>query len=347
MLEPNSAVEAGKQVAQKERKKGGNLAQTLDRTLQPRVLPGKPGRPKGVGNYEWTPEMDNLLNRLWKQYGPAKAKAVMGKRLLEFCPRDPMPREDSVRSAVERRVRQLGLKTGARREANPDNNPDPNPEPKMSGPPIREETKVATGTWSPSEITILLGTVGADLTNDSLADRTHRSLKAVHAKLRRLGYTVSELRSIAFTIEELAHMLQVTVREVQSWRRKGWLNLTRHRITDVDLTAFFKEHHGLIAFAKLASHVCTFLLSLGFPAQEARAFHANVKSILESITGRKRRSRASQGADADREEGAGPPTSWTPASDVRVERKISRWKELKRTAQQAGYSRPLSLAAAV
>src|ERR1035441_6304957 len=42
-------------------KKRGNLAATLDPLLEPRLAAGQPGRPRGVGNYEWTPEADGLL----------------------------------------------------------------------------------------------------------------------------------------------------------------------------------------------------------------------------------------------------------------------------------------------
>jgi hypothetical protein len=339
-----------KQAFEKQRKKPGNLAQTLDRTLEPRVPPGRPGRPKGVGNYEWTSDMDKLLAELWQRYGPAKAKAVMGKRLLEFCPRDQVPRKDSVRSAIERRIRVLGMTTDAETRSNPGLLPEESPEPRISANAGRAR-QVATGTWTPSQVTVLLGALGGDLTNESVVDRTHHSLNAVHAKLRRLGYTVSELRSIAFTVEELAHMLQVTVGEVQSWRRKGWLQSTRRRITDADLTAFFKNHHGVIDFPKLAPYARTFLMSLGYPAPETSAFHTTVKSILESVTGRKRRSRAPQTAGGDREPGVDPPSSWSPASTARVERKIFRWRELKRGPQrddeQDGCSRPLSFGAAV
>lgn len=345
MLEQNSTAAADKQEPQKLRKKGGNLSQTLDRTLEPRIPQGKPGRPKGIRNYEWTPEMDKLLAELWQKYDPAKAKAVMRKRLLEFCPRDPMPRKDSVRSAVERRARILGLTTGTKPREKPAADPVPNPEP-VSEPP-KQEAKAPTGTWDRKEVTALLGMIGGDLTDESLVKRTHRSVKAVHAKLRRLGYLVSELRSVAFTLEEAAHIFQVTVEEVQSWRRKGWLRSTRRRITDVDLTAFLTKHEQLIAFAKLAPCVRTFLMSLGFPATEAKLFHANVKSILEDVTGRKRRCGVSQKAEAARMAAVDPPPAWVPTSEVRVKKKISRWTELKRPAQQAGRSRPLSLATAV
>jgi hypothetical protein len=62
---------------------GGRLAETLDRTLEPRVAPGKPGRPAG-GKYEWMPEMDKLLVEFASRYAVAKAKDVSADRLMEF-----------------------------------------------------------------------------------------------------------------------------------------------------------------------------------------------------------------------------------------------------------------------
>jgi hypothetical protein len=357
MLGPDSAADkpiAGEQKPAEVRKKGKNrsLAKTLDATLQPHVPPGKPGRPKGARNYGWSPEMDNQLVGLWQKYGPAKAKAVMGKRLLECCPRDTMPKQDSVRNAVERRMASLGLPTANPRKG-PESKPQPGPEPNAASESTEipnAAKQVTSGIWTPVEITALLGALGGDLTNESIIDRTHHSLKAVHAKLRRLGYAASELRSIAFTIEELAHMLQVTVREVQRWRRSGWLPSTRHRITDGNLVVFLKNHHQVIGFAKLPSYVRAFLLSLGYPAPEARNFHAAVKSILESITGRKRRCSTPQTDGSNSSPTVDESASSMPISSTRVAGKISRWSELKKqriAPQRAVYTPGLSVAAAV
>src|ERR1035441_1131422 len=100
-------------IRKRKRKKPGNLAKTLDSTLEPRLPPGRPGRPKGSHNYEWTPEKDRRLKELCERYGPAKAKGIMQKELLgsgEF-----KSRPDSVRNAVERRMLYLGLATGQER----------------------------------------------------------------------------------------------------------------------------------------------------------------------------------------------------------------------------------------
>ena len=300
---------------------GGRLAETLDRILEPRLAPGKPGRSKGAGNYQWTPEMDNLLIEFSTRYDPAKAKNVMAKRLMELCPRESKPRKDSLRNAVGRRMIFLGLSTG-----NPRKKAEPNPAER-----VKKATKeVRSGAWTPAVITALMGTLGGNLIDETIVKRTHHSVEACYAKLSRLGHTAHELRSLAFTVDELAEMFRVSPRRVRTWKEKRWLRTTRRRVTETDLTAFIKEHHGLIPFAGLPSYVRKFLIDLGFPAKEAASFHANVKSILESVGGRKRRSdaRTSGASDSARSEGG---------ALKRVSDKIARWNHL--TEQRIGPKR--------
>jgi len=306
-----------------EKATGGRLAETLDQILEPRVAPGKPGRPAGRGNYEWTPEMDKALRELLGRYDReetapggwlAKAKNVMAKRLLELCSHESAPRKDSLRRAVERHMVVLGLSTG-----NPRKKAEPNPAERTKKAP---KGKSSSGAWAPHEICALLGTIGGDLMNETLVERTHHSPKACYAKLYRLGHTVNELRSGAFTVDEVAEMFLVTTRRVRTWKEKGWLKTTRRRVTDKDLVAFIKKHHELIAFDALPLKVRTFLLDLGYPAKEASSFKANVKAILETVAGRKKRCDAQTSGTNDSgrtEEGA----------LKRVLDKIVRWNQLK------------------
>ena len=67
-------------------KKRGNLAATLDPLLEPRRSAGQPGRPKGVSNYEWTPETDRLLADLCAKRGAATAKRILGRKIQEGRP---------------------------------------------------------------------------------------------------------------------------------------------------------------------------------------------------------------------------------------------------------------------
>jgi hypothetical protein len=103
-------------------RKKGDLQATLDLMLEPRVPPGRPGRPKGCGNYQWAPKMDESLKDLCARLGPSTAKRMMQKRLIEMRASKPgeyRPRPDSVRNAVERRMAVLGLQTGRERKRLP------------------------------------------------------------------------------------------------------------------------------------------------------------------------------------------------------------------------------------
>jgi hypothetical protein len=120
------------------------------------------------------------------------------------------PRPDSVRNAVERRMVQLGLPTGQARK--------------------RPESRTAKP-WDPSETTALLAALGGDLLDESVEERTHHTIKAARAKLARLGHQASELRHVAFTVDELAAMLHATSRQVRRWKENGWLKTTRRRIS--------------------------------------------------------------------------------------------------------------------
>jgi hypothetical protein len=198
------------------------------------------------------------------------------------------------------------------------NSIEPNPSKRAK----KASKEVNSGAWTPDEIFALLGTLGGDLINESIVKRTHHSIEACYAKLKRLGHTVHELRSVAFTVDELAEMLRVTTRRIRTWKAKGWLTTTRRHVTGKDAMAFLKEHHELIAFAVLPLEVRTFLMDLGYLAKEASSFHANVKSILESVGGRKRRSGAQTSGMSDSSHPEERPLK-------RIWDKFARWNQLK------------------
>jgi len=274
VLKPNTADEdeliAG---ASGTRKPRGNLAETLDRTLEPRLAPCRRGRPNGASNYEWTPEIDTVLAELCTKFGPAKAKTVVGKQVVEMRrkPGKRAPRPDGLRKAIERRLAELGLPTGKERK--------------------RPETANATP-WTPRQITALLACLGGDLQPDSVEARTHHTIKAARAKLARMDYKAHELRNGAYTVDELASILNVSCRQIRRWKENGRLETTRRRIGENDLAAFLKQHHQLVPYETLPRETQVYLLSLGYPAKESQDFQKNVKAVLESLGPRKKRSDA-------------------------------------------------------
>ncbi|HLH31334.1 MAG TPA: hypothetical protein VKY31_09035, partial [Terriglobia bacterium] len=194
MLKPNMADEdklvAGTSGTRKPR---GNLAETLDCTLEPRLAPRLRGRPNGASNYEWTPEIDTVLAELCTKFGPAKAKSVIGKQVLEMRHRrgKRAPHPDGVRKAIERRLAELGLPTGKERKRPETANREP---------------------WTPKQVTALLACLGGDLHPDSVEARTHHTIKAARAKLARMDYKAHELRNGAYTVDELASILNASNR---------------------------------------------------------------------------------------------------------------------------------------
>jgi len=252
------------------RKCRGNLAETLDRTLEPRLAPQRRGRPSGATNYEWTPVIDAVLTELCTKFGPAKAKIIVGKQVVEMrrSRGKRAPRPDGLRKAVERRLTELGLPTGQERKRPAAANAKP---------------------WTPRQVTALLACLGGDLHPDSVEARTHHTIKAVHAKLARMDYKAHELRNGAYTVDELASMLNVSSRQIRRWKEKGRLKTTRRRINENNLAAFVKQHYQLVPYESLPRETQVYLLSLGNPAKEASEFQKNVKAVLESLGPRKKR----------------------------------------------------------
>lgn len=251
-------------------KRRGNLAATLDPLLQPRRSAGQPGRPKGVSNYEWTPETDRLLTELCAKRGAATAKRIMGRKIQEGRPTKAAPRPDSVRKAVEYRMAKLGIPTEHERRK----------------PDMREAKR-----WTEVQTTALLGALGADATIESIAARTGHSVKSVRAKIARLDYAIHEVHGYSvFTVNSLAALLRVTPRQIRRWKERGWLETKDRRITEECLGQFLRAHPDRIPFDSLRREDQVFLVDLGFPCQEAATFKKNVREILDGI-GRQRKPR--------------------------------------------------------
>jgi hypothetical protein len=256
--------------ADRSPKKRGNLAATLDPLLEPRLAAGQPGRPRGVGNYEWTPEADGLLIEMCAKWDAAKAKRTMGLRIQEGRSAEAPPRPDSVRKAVERRMEKLGITTGQKRRKPDMRKPKP---------------------WTASQTTALLGALGGDATIESIAARTGHSVKSVRAKLARLNHTADEIHgSNIFTTDDLVTRLHVTPRQIRRWRERGWLETKDHRVTEECVKQFLRAHPDRIPFDSLPREKQVSLIDLGFPSPDAAAFKKNVREILDGL-GRQRKPR--------------------------------------------------------
>jgi hypothetical protein len=251
-------------------KRRGNLAATLYPLLEPRRPVGRPGRPKGVSNYEWTPEIDQLLIEYSAKWGAARAKHVIGRKIREGRSPEVQSRPDSVRKAVEYRMEKLGLPTGQNR--------------------AKPETRHARR-WTQHETAALLGALGADATIGSIAIRTGHTVKAVRAKLARLDYQAQDIHGLAHvTVDELAERIRVTTRQVRRWKEKGWLRTQGRKITEECLSEFLAAHADLVPFKALPRENQVYLIDLGYPCAERKVFRQNVREILDGI-GRQRKPR--------------------------------------------------------
>ena len=275
MLDPKTSqisrdVEPSHSTSNHASKKRGSLATTLDQQLEPRLPPGKPGRPKGASNYEWTPETDRLLFELCSRSGITKAKRLVGRRIQEERPGGTAPRPDSVRKAVERRMVKLGISAGQKRST-----------------PASREVKP----WTECETKTLLGALGADASLKSIAVRTGHSAKSVRAKIARLNYKVDEIPgTTVYTADSLAELLHVTPRQIRRWRQRGWLGKNDRRITGQCVKEFLGAHPDRIAYDSLPRESQIVLIDLGYPSRDAEDFKKSVREILDGI-GRQRKPR--------------------------------------------------------
>jgi hypothetical protein len=224
----------------------------------------------GVSRYEWTPETDKLLVDLCAKRGAATAKRIIGRKIQEGRETATAPNKDSIRKAVEYRMAKMGI----------------SPEHKRRKPAMR-----AAKPWTASQTNTLLGALGADATIESIAVRTGHSVKAVRAKIARLGYGIEEIHGFTvFTVNSLAALLRVTPRQIRRWKERGWLETKDHRITEECLRQFLRGHPNQIPFDCLQPEDKVFLIDLGFPSGKAATFKKNVREILDGI-GRQRKPR--------------------------------------------------------
>lgn len=115
--------------------------------------------------------------------------------------------------------------------------------------------------WTSEETDYLLEHLSTQ-TVSTIAKRLGRSDMAVRHKLRSLGISYQDLAG--FKSKDLAGMLQVTVRQVRRWRRKGYLQSVNGRITEESFARFCKCHAEKIPYDQLDDCVQLWLRAYGY-----------------------------------------------------------------------------------
>ncbi|MGH9582842.1 MAG: hypothetical protein ACRD4O_07905 [Bryobacteraceae bacterium] len=167
---------------------------------------------------------------------------------------------DAYRKAVEYRLAKLGIPTkGSRRSA--------------------RETHLHR--WTEAEVTALIGSLGEDVSLETIAKRTGHTVKAVRAKMARLGYTAADMPG--FTVAELASLFLVTSRQIARWKEKHWLETKNGRITEESVRHFLGAHSNRIDFDKLSYETKIYLVDLGYPNEKMVNFRRAATEILSGL----------------------------------------------------------------
>jgi hypothetical protein len=137
------------------------------------------------------------------------------------------------------------------------------PEPAGNG---QQSTSWQTGRkWNASDVERLLNMSGSQ-TVPTIARQMGRSEKSVRRKLEQLGRTGGVLAG--FKSKDLAHDLQVSVRQIRRWRRRGYLECMSGRITEESFEKFCRDHPDKIPYRQLSHETQLWLESFGYPAGE-------------------------------------------------------------------------------
>ena len=127
--------------------------------------------------------------------------------------------------------------------------------------------------WTAAEIEDLLDRASTP-TIPTIARHLGRSEMAVRHKLRSLRGDFQDLAG--FKTKDLAGMLQVTVRQVRRWRRKGYLDSVNGRITEESFARFCKKHAEKIPYDQLDADIRLWLRSYGYLDEpQNRAEHSS------------------------------------------------------------------------
>lgn len=98
----------------------------------------------------------------------------------------------------------------------------------------------------------------------TIARNLGRTEKSVRRKLEQLGRTQELLTG--FKTKDLAHDLQVSLRQVRRWRVKGYLESVGGRITEESFEKFCRNHPDKIPYRQLSREIQLWLDGFGYAA---------------------------------------------------------------------------------
>lgn len=238
----------------------GDLTETLDPLLSPRNPQKTAGRSKGSLNYTWPPAADAILVELASEHQTGKAKCAMFHRLKIFHGAAARTKPDAYRKAVEYRLAKLGLPTGESRRAEREKHVYP---------------------WTEVQVKALIGSLGEDVSLETIAKRTGHSVQAVRAKMVRLGYSAADIPGLTTT--ELATLLLITPRQIARWKEKRWLETKNRRITEESVRCFLRAHSDRFDFDNLPYEAKIYLVDLGYSSESMASFRKTATEILSGL----------------------------------------------------------------
>lgn len=100
----------------------------------------------------------------------------------------------------------------------------------------------------------------------TIARKLGRTEKSIRRKLEQLGRTQELLTG--FKTKDLAHDLQVSLRQVRRRRVKGYLENVGGRITEESFEKFCRNHPDKIPYRQLSREIQLWLDGFGYPANQ-------------------------------------------------------------------------------
>ncbi len=142
--------------------------------------------------------------------------------------------------------------------------------------------------WTPEDLEQLLD-FSSTQTIRTIARKLGRTEKSVRRKLEQLGRTQELLTG--FKTKDLAHDLQVSIRQIRRWRAKGYLECVAGRITEESFGKFCRNHPEKIPYRQLSREMQLWLDGFGYPAGQgirvselASMLHVSPKTVRRWIS---------------------------------------------------------------